>query len=170
MAKAEKRSKIQADKKSSREKLEKSGKVLETVVREKQEVAKASREFKRAATVEGAKRLEDAIRKAAKAANDEFKKQNEILEKKFNECKKAEQDLRERTQNAMKDAVRSKQTAEKIKETPQARAEALAAESISKEDGKWTEEQKSEREADRKKSEALRSRQYSTLNNTNLAF
>jgi len=70
------------------------------VVKEKKNIADASRQLRLSTTSEGADAVMQAIREAAQATHREFQNQNTDIEKRFGECKKAEQDLLQRTKAA----------------------------------------------------------------------
>ena len=60
------------------------------IVDDKKTVAKTSRQLFLSSTIEGAEKVKQALRKAAKIVHNEFEKQNRDLQEKINKCRKAE--------------------------------------------------------------------------------
>jgi hypothetical protein len=150
--------------------LKDSGQHMEGVTDDGQTVARAAHEVRRSTTSEGAQEVEGAIRKAGQETRKEFERQNQGLEKKMQECKKAEEYLQQRTDNAKKDAQASKGAADGMKETNGARNQMRAAEEASLKDGQFTTEQRQRQELDRKESEERRNKQNRDLYNAKADF
>ena len=140
------------------------------VVAEKKQVADASRQLRLSTTSEGAQAVKKAMKEAAKAADKEFDSQNHDIEKKFGECKKAEQDLRDRTKSAKHDAAKAKGAADCVKETKEARKLMHAAEKAATDDASYTDSQKNRQKKDRTESTKRRDTQKSQLANARLAW
>lgn len=168
--KAESRDKIKKGIEHREAGLKDSGQHMEGVKDDGQTVARAAHEVRRSTTSEGAQEVEGAIKKASQETRDEFGRQNQNLEKKMQECKKAEEDLQQRTDNAKKDAQAAKGAADGVKETNGARNQMHAAEQASSKDGQFTTEQRQRQELDRKKSEERRNEQNRALDNAKVDF
>ena len=170
MERAESRGKIKEGIRRRKLESDDRAKHMGLVVDDKKTVADTSKRLKLSTTSEGAKEVKDAIKKAGQETQKEFEKQNRDLEKKVQECKKAEKDLQQRTDSAKKDAHDAKGAAGRVKETKGARSQAVQAEHAAVKDGQFTNDQRQKQELDRKKSEERRNKQKSQLANANLKW
>lgn len=143
---------------------------MELVVKEKKNIADASRQLRLSTTSEGADAVMQAIKEAAQATHQEFQKQNTDIEKRFGECKKAEQDLLQRTKAAKSDASKAGAAAKRVKETKEAEKLLTTAEKAATTDGEFTDKQGTRQKKERTGAEQRRSLQKQQLVNTTLAW
>jgi hypothetical protein len=168
--KPESRRKIEGDGDQRKRGIAERAKHMGLVVEEKKRIAKASKELRLSTTSEGAQAVKKAMKDAAKATDTEFKGQDRDITTKFEVCKKAEDDLRARTQAAKEDASKARAVAGQVKETNEAKTRMAAAEKAATDDAKYTESQKRKQEKNRSESTKRRDQQRSQLNSTKLAW
>ncbi len=142
---------------------------MAAVVKEKKTIADTSRKL-RFATREGAEEIKRALKNAAAQTHREFEKQNKDLEKKHNDCKKAETDLAGRTKAAEKNALEAKKAVSRIKETASAREPVARAEKASRGDARFTKDHRSRQQRDRERSGRTRDKQKQQLINARLRW
>lgn len=145
------------------------GKHMTKVVKEKKAIADSSHKL-RFPTKEGAAEIKQSLKKATATVHKEFDKQNKDLKKKHTECKKAEDDLSERTKIAKRNALEARKAASQIKEATDAKSPIAQAEKASKHDAHFTNDQRGKQKRDRTRSEKLRNSQKQQLMNTRLSF
>ena len=133
------------------------------IVDDKKTVAKTSRKLFLSSTTEGAEKIKQALRKAAKTVHDEFKKQNRDLQKKISKCRKTEENLAQRAKDARKDATKVNKAAGHIKETKKARHLAVQAEHAAINDANYIDREKALQKRERKISEKRREQQKMRL-------
>ena len=168
--KLENRHKIEGGVKERKRGIGDRAKHMSLVVAEKKRVADASRQLRLSTTSEGAQAVKKAIKEAAQATDKEFDGQNRDIEKKFGECEKAEQDLRDRTQSAKHDASKAKGAAGHVKEAKETRKLMHMAEKAATDDAAYTDRQKKRQEKDRTDGTRLRDTQKRQLASARLAW
>ena len=168
--KAESRDKIKDGIDKRKRETDDRAKHMGLVVDDKKNVADTSRKLRLATTSEGAEAVKSAIKDAAKATDQEFGKQNQVLDKKLTDCTKAEEDLRRRTDSADKDAGDAKATAGRIKETNDAKKTLAKAEGAAKDDAKFTKNEQTRQKNERTKSEKRREQQKKQITGTKLKW
>ena len=143
------------------------GKHMTKVVKEKKGIAEASHKL-RFPTKEGAVEIKKVLQKAATAVHKEFGKQREKLEGIVGKCKRAEGDLKKRTEVAIRDAHHAKKAEGQMRETKNAKNLLARAEKVSKHDADFTNDLRSRLKKYRQRSEKNRNTLNAQLMNTKL--
>ena len=151
----------------SKHKLDDRGKHMKRVAKEKKELAKVSHEL-RYPTKEGAAEIKKALAKSAEAMNKEFKKQNSDLKKIHKKCEEAANDLKKRTEVAIRDAHHAKKAVGQMKETKNAKNLLVHVEKVSKDDADFTNDLRSRLKKYRQRSEKTRNALNAQLMNAKL--
>ncbi|MBC8393097.1 MAG: hypothetical protein H8E17_11090 [Deltaproteobacteria bacterium] len=168
-AKLESRGKLKEGVDKRKRELDDRGKHIGKAVKDKKAIAEVSRKLK-FPTKESAAEIKKALKKAAAATDQEFKKQTEDLEKKHGECRKAETDLSKRTEKAKQNALEAGRAGRKIQEVKQAKNPIAQAERASKKEAGFTNDLRNKQERDRKRSEKNRNVLRAQLMNTKLIW
>lgn len=140
------------------------------VVKAKKITSETSSKLRISTTSDGAKKVKDAIEKAAKKTHDEFKKQNKDLKKKTDKCKAVERDLGRRVGHAKDDARDSKGAAKRTKGAKETKRLLNVASEASIKDAKATEGLKNKQKDLREGTIKQRDKQKTKLVNTKLKW
>jgi len=124
---------------------------MKKVVLEKKEVKEVSEKL-RLPLKDSIPEIKKSLQHAAKAVVDEFERQNKDLENKHKECEDAEGDLNDRTKMSKDNAGEVHKAQRQINEANNAKPILDQAGKAAMNDAKYTEDQRSRQERDRRRS------------------
>ena len=140
------------------------------VVKAKQITSETSGKLRISTTSDGARKVKEAIKEAAKKTHDEFKRQNKDLKNKIDKCGAVERDLGGRVGHAKDDARDSRGAAKRIKGAKETKKLLNVAAEASIKDAKTTEGLKNKQKSSREGTIKQRDKQKTKLENTKLKW
>jgi hypothetical protein len=165
-----KKATIEKEIKDSKKEQDKRGEGLKKLGTDKKIEANVARELSREGTVEGAKAMEKAVKKAGEVTDKEFSKQEKGIKKEvFNPAQKRETELNKRSDRAKEDADKLKRAMAKM-DTAAAKDNVKDAASASQDDRKFLKNKEKDQEKSRLAGEKETKRQKDIVDRNKIAF
>jgi len=168
--KKKKKGEIEKEISDSKKKQSKRLENLKKVAKDKTIEVKVAKEIKRGGTVEGARAMEKAVKKAGDVTDKEFGKQEKGIKKEvFNPAQKRETELDKRSETAKTDADKLKRAMSKM-DTAAAKDNVKDAASASQDDRKFLKNKEKDQKQSRVTGEKETKRQTDIVNRNKIAF
>jgi hypothetical protein len=146
------------------------GEHMGLTVEDKKRIAQTARELDLGTTREGAEALKKELSRAAEKTNEHFEKHNQVLDRKLDDCKKAENDFFDRFKKAQHNEARVESASQQLKEALGARQFLDIARRQSRDDAGFMDNSLHKQRHNREQSHNRRENQKNTITNTQLPW